>query len=81
MKLYVKTWCGWCIEAVEWLRTRGYPFEQIDVLTDRAAYDHMIRISGQKRTPTLELPSGEVLADFDVRQLEKFFQENSITAE
>ena len=78
MKLYVKVWCPWCIEAVEWLTTRGYRFEQIDVLADKAAYDHMAAISGQRRTPTLELDSGDVLPDFDVGQLEEFLAAHHI---
>lgn len=78
MKLYVKTWCPWCVDAVDWLKRRSYPFEQIDVLASKDAYDRMIEISGQRRTPTLELDGGEVLPDFDVRQLEKFLAEHNI---
>jgi len=78
VKLYVKTWCPWCVEAVAWLRQRGYAFEEIDVLADRAACDRMIAISGQGLTPTLELEDGAVLPDFDVRQLEKFLGASNI---
>lgn len=80
MKLYVKTWCPWCVDAIDWLKTRGYRFELIDVLADRANYDRMIEISGQRLTPTLELATGEVLPDFDVRQLEKFLAAHKIVA-
>lgn len=78
MKLYVKVWCPWCVDAVKWLEQRSYAFEQIDVLADDAAYQHMFKISGQRKTPTLELPTGEVLPDFDVQQLEKFLQTHNI---
>ena len=78
MKLYVKIWCPWCIDAIEWLRSRGYAFEQIDVLASKAGYDRMIAISGQRKTPTLELDGGEVLPDFDVRQLEKFLTAHKV---
>jgi glutaredoxin len=78
MKLYVKVWCPWCVDAVNWLKARGYPFEQIDVLASSAAYDHMKAISGQRLTPTLELDNGDVLPDFDVRQLEKFLADRNI---
>lgn len=78
MKLYVKTWCPWCVDAVAWLRARDFRFEEIDVESDRDAYRHMITISGQRLTPTLELPAGDVLPDFDVRQLEKFLNAHSI---
>lgn len=78
MKLYVKTWCPWCIDAIRWLEERGYSFEEIDVEADPANYRRMIEISGQRLTPTLELATGEVLPDFDVRQLENFLNTHSI---
>jgi len=74
MKLYVKVWCPWCIEAEAWLKKRGLVYEQMDVLADPAAYARMREISGQSLTPTLELPDGDVLEDFDVGQLERFLR-------
>ncbi len=79
MKIYIKTWCGWCTEALAWLDERGYRYEKIDVLADRHALDHLRSISGQTLTPTLETEDGNVLADFDTSQLEKFLTEHSIT--
>ncbi|MFY8215289.1 MAG: glutaredoxin family protein [Chthoniobacterales bacterium] len=78
MKLYVKVWCPWCIEAINWLKAKGYEFHLIDVLADHDAFAQMRKISGQSLTPTLELENGEVLADFDVGQLEKFLRSRSI---
>ncbi len=78
MKLYVKIWCPWCVDAIAWLRNRGYAFEQFDVQADRAAFDRMVKVSGQRLTPTLETDDGSVLADFDVRQLEKFLSDHKI---
>jgi len=80
MRLYIKPWCPWCIEAVAWLKSRGYQFEEIDVLSDADAYRRMREISGQRLTPTLETMDGKVLPDFDVRQLERFLAANNITA-
>jgi len=75
MVLYIKTWCPWCIEAVDWLKARGMDFRSVDVLADREAFARMRRISGQSLTPTLEMPDGSVLADFDTDQLEAFLKE------
>jgi glutaredoxin len=79
MNLYVKVWCPWCVEAVDWLNRHGYRYTQLDVLADKAAYDRMIAISGQRKTPTLELADGAVLPDFDVRQLENFLRDHHIS--
>ena len=72
MTLYIKPWCPWCIDAVEWLSRRGKEFQSVDVLSDPKAYERMRKISHQSLTPTLEMPDGSVLADFDIRQLERF---------
>lgn len=72
VKLYVKNWCPWCIDAERWLAGRGHVFEKVDVLKDADSYQTMRRISGQSLTPTLEMPDGRVLADFGVEELEGF---------
>ena len=36
LKLYVKTWCPWCVQAKRVLDTRGYRYEEIDVEASRA---------------------------------------------
>jgi glutaredoxin 3 len=78
LKLYVKTWCPWCITARRYLVNNGYAFEELDVERDRSAYAEMIRLSGQSFTPTLEV-DGKVLADFGPDELEDFLRENEIT--
>jgi glutaredoxin len=80
MTVYIKPWCPWCVQAVNWLKSRNYHFNSVDVLTDAAGYQRMQQISGQTLTPTLETEDGKVLADFDVGQLEKFLREHNITS-
>ena len=79
LKLYVKIWCPWCVMAWEWLDARGYRYELLDVEKNRADYDDMIRLSGQRRTPTLVTGSGAVLPDFGPEELESFLKKHSIT--
>jgi len=74
MKLYVKSRCPWCVDARDWLDGRSIAYSVVDVLDDRVAFARMREISGQSLTPTLEMPDGEVLADFDTGQLEKFLK-------
>lgn len=78
MVLYIKPWCPWCIDAVSWMKGRRLDFREVDVLADEAAGARMRRISGQSLTPTLELPDGDVLADFDTGQLERFLREKNV---
>lgn len=81
MTVFIKPWCPWCVQALDWLKSRKYRFEPVDVLADAAAFERMRAISGQSLTPTLETGDGKVLADFDVAQLERFLKENHIRPE
>lgn len=79
LKLYVKTWCPWCVTAQEWLDARGFRYELIDVESDAAAYAEMSRLSGQRRTPTLVTSAGAVLPDFGPDELELFVGQHRLT--
>jgi glutaredoxin 3 len=78
VRLFVKPFCGWCHEAEDWLEERGIEFDKLDVISDRAARQEMLELSGQTLAPVIEV-DGEVLADFDTDQLEEFWKklENS----
>lgn len=79
LKLYVKTWCPWCVRAEDWLRARGYAYRQINVEANRADYDEMIDLSGQTRTPTLVTSDGKLLPDFGPDELAVFMEKHAIT--
>jgi glutaredoxin len=71
--LFIKRWCPWCQRAEHWLQERGIKYEAIDVLADDAAYDEMIRLSGQDLAPVIDV-DGEILADFGPEQLAAFME-------
>ena len=73
IKLYTRELCGWCIEDKDYLRANGIPFEEIDV-RDPDALAEMQRLSGQRYVPTLVVDGQQVLANFDVGQLQEFLQ-------
>ena len=77
LTLYSRAMCSWCIDAKDFLQARGYKFTEIDVGRNRAAYEEMKEISEQSYVPTL-VAGDEVLANFDVEQLEKFLAEHRI---
>jgi glutaredoxin len=78
LKLYVKVWCPWCVMAQRWLEAHGYQYTLIDVERNRTDYDDMIRLSGQRYTPTLTV-NGLVLPDFGPDELEAFLKKHQIT--
>ena len=78
LKLFIKAGCSWCDLAEEWLQTNGYRYDAVNVLADRAAFDEMIRLSGQRRAPTLQ--AGDlILPDFGPEELARFLKTHSIT--
>lgn len=73
VRLFIKPYCGWCHEAMNWLDAHGVPYEKLDVMSNVAARQEMAELSGQTLAPVIEV-DGEVLADFDTGQLEVFWK-------
>ena len=77
LTLYSRKWCSWCIDAKDYLKEKGYCFQEIDVGKDRRAYEAMKQLSSQTYVPTF-VADDNVLANFDTNQLEKFLTEHQI---
>jgi len=77
LTLYSRKWCSWCIDAKDYLKEKGYCFQEIDVGKDRQAYENMKQLSSQTYVPTF-VAGDKVLANFDTNQLEKFLTEYQI---
>jgi glutaredoxin len=73
VRLFIKPYCGWCSKAMRWLDDQGIEYEPVDVIADEAAYDEMIRLSGQELAPVIDV-NGEILADFGPEQLAEFWK-------
>jgi glutaredoxin 3 len=74
VRLFIKPWCPWCHEALDWLDQRGIPYEKLDVTSDPAARQEMLALTGQTRAPSIEV-DGRVLADFGADELEAWWAE------
>ena len=57
---------------MRWLDDRDVAYEKIDVIADEAAFDEMIRLSGQDLAPVIDV-DGEILVDFGPDQLSEFW--------
>ena len=73
VRLFIKPYCGWCHQAIEWLDERGIQYETLDVISDTKAQKEMLKLSGQTLAPVIDV-DGEILADFDTDQLEVFWK-------
>src|ERR1035441_7531653 len=72
IRLFIKSYCPWCHKAMRWLDDHDIQYEKLDVIADDAAYEEMVRLSGQELAPVIEA-DGKVLADFGPEELAKFW--------
>jgi glutaredoxin len=63
---------------MRWLDDHDIAYEKIDVIADEAAFDEMVRLSGQELAPVIEV-DGKVLADFGPEELAKFWEKMKTT--
>jgi len=73
IRLFIKPYCGWCHEAIDWLDERGLAYEKLDVTADTAARKEMAALSGQTLAPVIDV-DGEILADFGADELEEWWK-------
>lgn len=58
---------------MRWLDQHSVKYEPVDVISDEAAYEEMIRLSGQELAPVIDV-DGHILADFGPEQLAEFWR-------
>jgi glutaredoxin len=80
IRLFIKSYCPWCHKAMRWLDDHDIQYEKLDVIADVAAYEEMVRLSGQELVPVIEA-DGKVLADFGPEELAKFWKQFEATDE
>ena len=76
IRLFIKPYCPWCHKAMRWMDEHGIKYETLDVISNRAAFDEMERLSGQTLAPVIDV-DGKILADFGPEELEKFWNQTS----
>jgi glutaredoxin 3 len=68
VRLFIKSGCPWCDEAIDWLNARGVRYQVLDVNRDAAARAEMLKLTGQTKAPSIDV-DGQVLADFGADEL------------
>jgi len=79
IRLFIKSYCGWCHQAMSWLRQRGIAHQVLDVMADEAAREEMWRLSRQTLAPVIEV-DGKVLADFGAQELDAWWKRQGFEA-
>ncbi|HLD82592.1 MAG TPA: glutaredoxin family protein [Candidatus Omnitrophota bacterium] len=68
VKVYSTTACPYCVRAKQFLKENNITFQDIDVSSDQAAADEMIRKSGQMGVPVLDI-DGQIIVGFDKERI------------
>jgi glutaredoxin-like YruB-family protein len=69
VKVYSTTTCPYCKMVKSFLEGKGIAFEDVDVASDAAGRDEMIKKSGQMGVPVIDV-DGEIVVGFDKERLE-----------
>jgi len=70
VKVYSTPTCPWCVRAKEYLKSKNVDFDDLDVSKDREAAAEMIKKSGQRGVPVLDI-DGNIIVGFDQRAIDR----------
>ena len=70
VKVYSTQSCPYCFMAKDFLKDNDVEFEDIDVSTNRAAAQEMIKKSGQQGVPVIDI-NGKIIIGFDKEAIKK----------
>ncbi len=68
--LYRTEHCPWCHKAAEWFKAHMIPFTTKNVEDDDKAAEEMVRKSGQRGVPVIDI-DGEIIVGYDEPALKK----------
>lgn len=75
VKIYTTTTCQYCKAAKQYFKDNSVDYQEIDVSTDTAKQQEMIKLSGQMGVPVIEVTTDdgekEVITGFDQIKLAK----------
>ncbi len=77
IKAYLKPSCGWSNGVRTIMRKYSLPFEDIDIINNRANYAEMVQKSGQPLSPCVEI-DGVMLADISGEEVENYLLSNDL---
>lgn len=69
--VYFKPFCGWNPGVQEVLKRYGLSYETRNVIGDRAAFEEMVKKTGQSATPCVEI-DGVMLTDVGAEEVGEY---------
>jgi len=75
IKVYSTPTCPYCLTLKEFLKEKGFEFEDIDVSKDEKALNEMIEKSGQMGVPVVDI-DGQIIVGFDREKISQLLNIN-----
>ncbi len=73
VKVYSTPTCPWCTVAKKYLTSKNVKFEEVDVSKNREAAYEMVKKSGQRGVPVIEI-NGSIIVGFDQATIDKLIR-------
>ncbi|WKZ27122.1 MAG: glutaredoxin domain-containing protein [Candidatus Paceibacterota bacterium] len=69
--IYSTPWCGYCQQAKEYFKTKGWEYTEKDVQADAVAREEMINKTGQLGVPVIDI-NGKIVIGFDRPKIDQY---------
>lgn len=73
IKVYSTPNCPWCKKVKTYLKSKNVEFEDINVKADREQKEEMMKLSGQKSVPVVNV-DGKIILGFDKNAIDKYIE-------
>ena len=70
IKVYSTPACPYCKLVKDYLKEKGFPFQEIDVAADAEAAKEVVKLSGQMGVPVIEI-DGQIIVGWNKSALEE----------
>jgi len=73
VKVYSTPTCPWCVRAKDYLSKKNIAYEEIDVSESREGAQDMVRKSGQRGVPVIDI-DGNIIVGFDQGKIDQLIK-------
>lgn len=73
IEIYSTPTCPYCKKAKEYLSSKGISYQDIDVSSNKAAADEVVKLSGRMSVPVIVI-NGNVVSGFDQAKIDSFLK-------
>ena len=70
VKIYSTSSCPWCVRAKAFFKELNIPFEEIDVAANQQGAQDMVKKSGQRGVPVIEIDN-QIIVGFNQGAIKK----------